>query len=354
MRCRRAAGVRTSRRDIAALRETHAANHPMAMNDLLSQEEIDALLHGVSNGHMEAATDEPLHDGVARSYDFTSQDRLIRGRLPGLEMINERFARHLRSSLFEMLRRPADVSAGAVQMVTFTEYVQGLYAPTSLNLVRVKPLRGTALFVLDPRLVFSIVDSFFGGDGRLKTKIAEREFTPIETRVIQIALQRVFKGLKEAWAPVLSLEFEHLHSEVNPHLAEVVSPTEVVVASSFRIEFDGGGGDLHVTMPHFMIEPIRGLLEGATQGERSEVDQRWQVALTERMKEASVDLDGTLVETELTLRDVMRLKPGDVIPVAVPEMVTLRVEGVPTFRGTVGISDGYRAIKIVERARGYS
>lgn len=323
----------------------------MPVNDLLSQEEIDALLHGVTNGDVETESDEFLADGVARPYDFTSQDRIVRGRLPTLEMVNERFVRHFRISLFNMLRRSAEISVGGVQMVKFAEYIHSLYVPTSLNLVRIKPLRGTALFILDPKLVFTMVDNFFGGDGRFKAKIEGREFTPTETRVIQIILRNAFKDLKEAWAPVMSLEFEYMNSEVNPHLANIVSPTEVVVVTNIHIELEGGGGDMHITMPYSMIEPIRDLLDAGIQSDRSDVDERWLHALREEMKEALVELSSTLVEVELSLRELMQLKPGDVIPIELPETVTLRAEDIPIFRGTFGVSKGYNAIKITERVR---
>ena len=220
------------------------------MNDLLSQDEIDALLHGVSGGDVETETDDEVPEGQIQGYDFASQDRIVRGRLPTLEMINERFARHFRNSLFGMLRRNADISVSGVQMLKFSEFVHSLFVPTSLNLVRVQPLRGTALFVLEPKLVFALVDNFFGGGGRFHTKIEGREFTPTELRVIRMVLDIAFNDLKQAWKPVLELGFDYQGSEVNPHFANIVSPTEVVVVNTFRVELDGGGGDLHMTMPY--------------------------------------------------------------------------------------------------------
>jgi len=152
----------------------------MATQDVLSQDEIDALLHGVDGGDVETEAEEPINDGVARSFDFNSQDRIVRGRLPTLEMINERFARNIRVSLFNMLRRQAEIAVGGVQMLKFAEYIHSLYVPTSLNMVKISPLRGTALFVIDPKLVFILVDNFFGGEGRFYNKIEGREFTPTE------------------------------------------------------------------------------------------------------------------------------------------------------------------------------
>jgi len=318
----------------------------MAVNDVLSQEEIDALLSGIEGGEVETGGDEPPADDGIRPYDFTSQDRIVRGRMPTLEMVNERFARHFRISLFNMLRRAAEISVGGVQMLKFGEYVHRLYVPTSLNLVRIKPLRGTALVVIDPRLVFTVVDNFFGGTGRLHAKIEGREFTPTETRIIQLMLEHAFRDLREAWSPVLPLEFEHLGSEVNPQFANIVSPSEIVVVSSFQIELEGGGGELHVTLPYSMIEPIRELLDAGVQSDRSEVDERWSEALRYGVRDSQVELSSTLVETTLSLREVVDLKPGDIITVELPEEVTLCAEGVPLFRGVFGVSNGKNAVKI--------
>ncbi len=321
----------------------------MSVNDLLSQDEIDALLHGVGSGDVDTESDGGLPSGEAQHYDFTSQDRIVRGRMPTLEMINERFARHFRISLFNMLRRSAEISVGGVQMLKFGEYVHSLFVPTSLNLVKVKPLRGTALFVVDPKLVFLVVDNFFGGDGRFHTKIEGREFTPTEVRVIQMVLQLAFRDLREAWSPVMQVEFDYINSEVNPQFANIVSPTEVIVVSTFHVELEGGGGDLHVTMPYSMLEPIREQLDTGLQSDRDEVDDRWSLSLQEEMKLAEVEISSTLVETDLSLRQVLELEAGDIIPIDLPEKVMVRVEDIPAFRARVGSHRGQTSIQILNK-----
>lgn len=319
----------------------------MSVNDLLSQEEIDALLHGVSSGDVETDSDEGLDDGATRNYDFTVEDRIVRGRLPTLEMINERFARHFRVSLFNLLRRTAEISVGSVQMLKFSEYMHTLFVPTSLNLVKVHPLRGTGLFVLDPKLVFILVDNFFGGDGRFHAKIEGREFTPTELRLVQIVLAEIFKNLREAWQPVIDVDFEYVNSEVNPQFANIVSPTEVIVVTKFTVELEGGGGDLHITMPYSMLEPIRELLDAGVQSDRSEIDSRWINALREEVKSAEVELSCTLTETELSLKEILSMKRGDIIPIEMPKTVLLRSGEVPILRGSYGESHGNKAIKII-------
>ncbi len=322
----------------------------MANPDLLSQDEIDALLHGVNGGDVETENDDGLSAEEARRYDFASEDRIVRGRMPTLEMVNERFSRAFRISLFNMLRRSAELSVGGVDMLKFSEYIHTLYVPTSLNMIKVKPLRGTALLVFEPKLVYVLVDNFFGGDGRFHAKIEGREFTPTEQRVIQILMELAFKDLHEAWAPVMNINFEYINREVNPQFANIVSPTEVVVVSKIHVELEGGGGDIHVTMPYSMLEPIRDILDAGVQSDRTDIDDRWLGAMREEVKNAEVELSSTLAETSLSLRDVMRIKAGDIIPIDMPALVTLRAEEIPVFRGKLGVSNKQMAIKIVKQA----
>lgn len=315
------------------------------MQDLLSQDEIDALLHGVDDGDIDTDSDD--EPGGIKSYDLTSQDRIVRGRMPTLEMINERFARYTRISTFNLLRRTADVSVGGIQIQKFGEYVHTLYVPTSLNMVKFRPLRGTALIILDAKLVFKLVDNFFGGDGR-HAKIEGREFTPTELRVVQMMLEQLYIDLGEAWKAVMPIEFEYINSEVNPSLANIVSPSEVVVVSTFHIELDGGGGELHITLPYSMIEPIREVLDAGLQSDTDEQDERWVKALREDVMDAAVDLECDIARRDITLRDIIDLKAGDVIPIEMPENHILTANGVPMFRTTLGQSRGHLALKVNE------
>jgi flagellar motor switch protein FliM len=316
------------------------------VSDLLSQDEIDALLHGVDD------VDDDEIDAVgedARSYDFSSQDRIVRGRMPTLEIVNERFARHLRISMFNMMRRAAEVSINGVQMLKFGEYVHTLFVPTSLNMVRFSPLKGTALITMEARLVFILVDNFFGGDGRFHAKIEGREFTPTERRIVQLLLKIIFEDYKDAWAPVMDVEFDYLDSEVNPAMANIVSPTEVVVINSFHIEVDGGGGDFHITMPYSMIEPIRELLDAGVQSDKQDTDMRWSQALHDEIMDVKVGFDANIVEHELTLKDVMNFKAGDIIPIELPEYIMMKIEDLPTYRCKMGRSRDNLALKIYEK-----
>lgn len=322
------------------------------MSDLLSQDEIDALLHGVDEVEEEdIESSEAGQNGKTMQFDFSSQDRIVRGRMPTLEMVNERFARHMRISLFNMMRRTAEVSINGVQMIKFGEYVHTLFVPTSLNMVRFRPLKGTGLITMEARLVFILVDNFFGGDGRYHAKIEGREFTPTERRIIQMLLKLIFEDYKEAWAPVMDVSFEYLDSEVNPAMANIVSPTEVVVISSFHIELDGGGGDFHVALPYSMLEPIRELLDAGVQSDKEDTDLRWSKALRDEIMDVKVGLSTKMLDVDLTLRDIMELKAGDIIPVEIPEHITVLIEDLPTFRAKMGRSRDNVALKIIEKIK---
>ncbi|MGR9013352.1 MAG: flagellar motor switch protein FliM [Gammaproteobacteria bacterium] len=330
------------------------------MSDLLSQAEIDALLNGVSDGdidteeesdfYAEADTEEFHEKGVVRDYDFASQERIVRGRMPTLEMVNERFARFIRISLFNFLRRSAEIFISGIQVQKFSEYIQGLLVPTNLTIVRFNPLRGKALIVIDPRLVFTVVDNFFGGAGQFYNQTEGREFTPTEMRVVRIIIDMIFKDLKEAWKPVMELDFEYVGAEINPRFANIIGPGEIIVISTIHVELEGGGGDVNIAMPYAMLEPIRELLD-AISSDSGEVDGSWQAALRGEVLRAEVEVNSLLVEKVMSIRDIMRLKKGDVIPIEMPETVILKAEGIPVFEGKVGISDGNYAIQIIDKVK---
>jgi flagellar motor switch protein FliM len=315
---------------------------------ILDQAEIDALIHGVDSG---AVSTEPASTpGEVRSYDFNNQMRIVRGRMPTLEMINERFARLFRVSLYNLLRRSPEISLAPVAIKKFSEYVHTLHVPTNLNLVKINPFRGTALIMLDPKLVFAVVDSFFGGTGR-HAKIEGRDFTATEQRIIHMLLRSVFSDLHEAWSHVATIEVEYLQSEINPHFANIVSPSEIVVITSFHVDLDGVGGELHVTMPYAMIEPLREVLDSGMASDRVDKDERWMHTLREEIEDAEVELTTLLGRTSITLGELLNLKPGDIIGTDFAGKVLVLAEDVPMFRGSFGLSRGHQAIKFEDRVR---
>lgn len=316
---------------------------------VLSQQEIDALLNSI-NGEAPAAAPAEGPPGM-RPYDFSKEMRVVRGRMPTLEMINERFARQFRISLYGLLRRSAEISVGPVRLRKFAEYLRTLHLPTSLNLVKFPPLRGTSLIAFDAKLVFAIVDSAFGGSGR-HAKIEGREFSATESRLIRALLERLFIDLKEAWSPVKEIDFEFVSTEINPHFANIVTPTEVVVITTFQIDIDGAGGELHVTMPYSMIEPLREILDAGLQSDRSDRDDRWILNLHEALLDATVELRAMLGTAQIRVAELLDVKVGDVFPLDFDGRAVLcSADGVPLFSGKVGISRGCSAVQVISNAR---
>jgi flagellar motor switch protein FliM len=313
-------------------------------DDILSQEEVDALLRGVTGESEEAPADEG--GGGVRAYDIGRQERIVRGRMPTLEIINERFARNFRIGLFNLIRRTAEISVGPVTVIKYSEFVRNLVVPTNLNMVHMNPLRGTALFVFDPNLVFLVVDSLFGGDGRFHMRVEGRDFTITEQRIIKKMLEVTFEEMQKAWATIYPVKFEYVRSEMNTQFANIATPTEVVVVSTFNIELGSGGGDFHVCMPYSMIEPIRDQLNSTMQADRAEADERWVTQMSLQVQDAEVELVANLGYTPVTLRQIMNLKVGDVISLDLPEAVIAQVDNVPLFECHYGQKNGQLALKV--------
>jgi flagellar motor switch protein FliM len=315
------------------------------VQDLLSQDEIDALLHGVSDGEVEVEKDaEP---GDVQFYDLTSQDRIVRGRMPGLERTNERFARQLRTGFRGLLRRGLDVNYEGMQIQKFGEYFNSLFVPTSINVVRLHPLPGNALVVMDARLVYLLVDNFFGG-GRFHAKVEGREFTQAETLVVDKVLETLFEELQKAWGGIAAIRVQLLQKEVSPDAAGVYNTNDIAVISSFSVEFDVSGGKLHIVVPYTMIEPIKDLLDKSNVNESDVRDNRWEMALKENMKDARVDLNCVVADTEVSLREVIDLAVGDVIPIEAPDPI-LFANDVPLFRVRMGSLKGNLALQVLRK-----
>jgi len=316
--------------------------------DILSQDEVDALLGGVDDGAIDTSAEDGEYDGEARPFDFNNQERIVRGRLPTLEMINERFARYFRIRFFNMLRKSPEISVNGIEMVKFNEYIQTLFVPTSLSMIKMAPLRGTGLIMLDPKLVFVLVDNFFGSDGSIHAKIEGREFTSTELRVIEKVVQICFEDLVKAWEPVMSVNFNYHNHEVNPSMATIVSPTEVIVVSNFHVELDGGGGDIHIVYPYSMIEPIRTLLDAGVQSDHGDIDERWAILRKEELMHARINMQALFVEKEIPVSELINFKAGDIIPFDLPEQVMILAEDMPIIRGQYGEHQGNAAVKVEE------
>ncbi|MEH6358788.1 MAG: flagellar motor switch protein FliM [Pseudomonadales bacterium] len=319
----------------------------MSEEELLSQDEIDVLLNGVDEGDVDTdeTASEPVVSGGVKAYDLTSQDHIVRGRMPTLEMINERFTRYTELSLFNLFRQTPQVTPAKIENIKLSEYLQMLGIPTSLNMVKIHPLRGTALFVLDADLVVNLVDRFFGG-GTHENDIAERDFTIIEKRIIQKILNQVFVDMKEAWKTVMDIDFEYTGAEDNPAMVKVASSSEVVVLSTFDVKIEGKGGKIQVAIPYSMLEPVRETLDSGVQADMEDSDDTWLESLQEDIRYASVPISCRVAERKIKLREILSFKVGDVIPIEMPESSTLLANGVPLFEAGIGASNEHLALKI--------
>jgi flagellar motor switch protein FliM len=312
--------------------------------DFLSQEEVDALLKGVTGETEEAAVEDTA--GGVKPYDLGRQERIVRGRMPTLELINERFARLLRIGMFNYMHKSCELSVGPIKVQKYSEFIRNLVVPTNLNLVTVKPLRGTALIVLDPNLVFLVVDSMFGGDGRFHTRVEGRDFTPTEQRIIHGLLNVVFTEYEKAWKPVFEIKFEYVRSEMNTQFANIATPSEIVVAITFTLELGGNSAEMHLCLPYSMVEPIRDVLYSTMHSEQAGADRRWSGMLSRQLQLAEVELTAPLAATELTVEKILALKTGDVLPLLIDDTVEAMVDGVPVMKCRYGIRDGQYALRV--------
>ncbi len=314
------------------------------MSEFLSQDEVDSLLKGVT-GETEDTPDEAESES-ARPYNLASQERIVRGRMPTMEIINERFARLFRIGLFNFIRRTPEIPVSPAKVLKFGEFIRNLHVPTNLNLIQAKPLRGTALFIFDPNLVFMVVDNMFGGDGRFHTRVEGREFTQTEHRIIQKMLEVVFETYGKSWESVNPLKFEFVRSEMNPQFANIATPNEVVIVSTFEIELGGTGGAFHVCMPYSMLEPVKELLYSTMQGDHLTVDKRWFQLLSRQVQSASIELVAALGHADMKLEQVLKMRVGDIIPLDVEEFIIASVDDVPVMECKYGTSNQQYALLV--------
>jgi len=321
------------------------------MEDILSQDEVDALLKGMGGGDVETENDDSSDGTVATVYDFTNQERIVRGRLPALDIINERFARGFQRNFNEMIMSSVEVTAGEVKIIKMIDYLRYLFVPTSLNSYRINPLNGVSLFTLDSKLIFTAVDMYFGGTGLLPFKIEGREYTPVEMSMVRSILDISSETLRKAWAPVMDIEIDYMHSEMNPKFASIVDATDMIVVSPINVRFEGVEGRVDIVMPYAMLEPVRDKLEEGMSNLQGESDNRWSRTLKEEAKNIEVDLSVNLLELQMNMDDLMKMEKGDIIPIEMPEQVTVRAEGIGIVRGKVGESNDRKAVKIEEILR---
>ncbi|MFO1293234.1 MAG: flagellar motor switch protein FliM [Rubrivivax sp.] len=312
---------------------------------ILSQDEVDALLQGIT-GESQKLDQEEAHVTGIRDYDLSSQERIVRGRMPTMEVINERFARNVRIGIFNLIRKSPEVAIGGIKVQKFSAFLREIVVPTNFNIVSVKPLRGSGLVICDPSLVFAVIDALFGGAGKYHTRIEGRDFSPTELRVILRLVETIAAEYKKAWTGIYPIELEYQRSEMQPQFANIATPSEVVVATTYTLEIGEVSGSIHLCMPYSTLEPIRDLLFSTIQGDSVEPDRRWLNLLEQQIQAAEVDLVAELGRAPATVEQLLSFKPGDFIELDLDPMIQAKVDGVPVFDCHYGTSNNHYAIRI--------
>jgi len=312
---------------------------------ILSQDEVDALLQGIT-GESQKLEQEEVPAGAVRDYDLASQERIVRGRMPTMEIINERFARNLRIGLFNFIRKSPEVSIGGIKVQKYSAFLREIVVPTNFNIVSVRPLRGSGLIVCDPNVVFAVIDALFGGAGKFHTRIEGRDFSPTEQRVITRLVDVIIAEYRKAWTGIYPLELEYQRSEMQPQFANIATPGEIVVTTSFTLEIGDTSGSVHFCIPYSTLEPIRDVLYSTIQGDSNEPDRRWVNLLKQQIQAAEVELVAELATAPATVEQLLSFKPGDFVELDLDPVIQAKVDGVPVCACHYGTSNGHYAIKI--------
>ena len=318
---------------------------------ILSQDEVDALLQGITGESQKLEADDQPSQGV-REYDLASQERIVRGRMPTMEIVNERFSRNLRVGLFNFIRRSPEISIGPVSVHKYSAFLRELAVPTNFNIVAVRPLRGNGLIVCEPTLVFGVIDTLYGGAGKFHTRIEGRDFSATEQRVINRMVEVITTEYEKAWKGIYPIQLEYQRSEMQPQFANIATPSEIVVSTSFQLEIGEITGAVHFCIPYATLEPIRDVLYSATQGDAIEVDRRWVRVLTREIQAAEVTLVAELARADATVEQLLAMKPGDFIELERQPRIRATIEGVPVFDCQYGTHNAKYAIRVEECLRG--
>jgi flagellar motor switch protein FliM len=331
------------------------------MSQVLSQDEVDALLSAVNDdesdelgGGLDDFDDDYDDDDGSENvqpYDLTNQDRVIRGRMPILEIIYERFIRSFRVSLSNSLRKISTISMISTDLLKFGEFVNTLPIPSCMCIMRFNELRGPALIVFESKLAYAIIDSYFGGTDRPFTKIEGKEFTSIELSFMRRVMDMAITDLEEAWAPVHKIDAQYSRTEINPQFVGVVPPSDVIITTTFEVEFESASGTIMVVIPYSTIEPIKQKLSSSYQSENDTVDSLWTQSFQEHVKLAEAQAVVKLGDTSMSVGDLVSLQIGDIIPLSqeVSGELTLEIEGAKKLSCLIGEYKGNRAVQITKR-----
>ncbi|MCS5711416.1 flagellar motor switch protein FliM [Candidatus Berkiella aquae] len=315
------------------------------MNQILTQDEIDALLNFKENDYQDF---ERIDPSIPREFDLTNQEKSIQSKIISLGLINEKIARNVRNTLYHFLKKPVDIGISKIKIIHFSEYMKSLPIPSSVNIFKMSPLKGMSLFVFNSRLIYTFVESYFGGEGHTHFKSA-KEFTPTENRIAKLLLENFYKDLKDAWSSVIDINFETKSTETNPSMITSFHDKEVFIVSKFKVE--GTGGDFDICLPYSMIEPIKELFEAGIHAEHDKNNEKWGQLLKDHLLDVRIDVNCVLARKKVLLKEIMKFKDGDIINIAIPEEIVIKSADIPLFSGSFGTFDSKYAIKVNKKSK---
>lgn len=317
----------------------------MNMRDLISQAELDALLDA-SSGAVGGLVDRLSARGDVQLFDIHRLEHIDRGRMPTLELVNERFTRQLRAGLLDFLGQSPAVSLGTVTVQKYSEFAGELAMPADCSIVAIHPLRGNGLIACDPSLVFTVIDMLYGGTGALVPPDDGRVLSVTEHRAIKRLMSVIADEYTSAWSGICPLEFIPVRFDVQPRFANIATPGERVIATAFELEIGGTTGMLRVCLPYAAIEPIRDILIAETQADFTLADDRWSSLLAIEIQAVDITLVAELAVLDSTVADVLAMKVGDFLALQVEPQITASVDGVPLFECQHGATHARYAIRI--------
>lgn len=353
----------------------------MAEKDVLSQEEIDALLESVDDGSAAAEeetqaaegsndgdkpkvkksksatvetaepVDEPSEDASyhkVRTLNFTGQQRVIKGQLPVLDKIYDRAVRNFATDIYQLTARDFEIKQEALSIVKHRDFMSALPNPSLMGIYKFKPLRGKGIVLFDSVFVYDLVDYYFGGSSQFFAQKDKTDFTATELRVMDVVNKKLIANLVHAWEPIISLDIVKFNEETNPQLVNITEPDEMLLVARFNLNFGKETGSFYFILPYSMVEPIKQQLELGASRPDDEIDPNWVKSLREELMEVELTISASMAESTSSLGNVTDWQAGDFIPMEINDVVTLDIEGTPSFTATIGTANDKRALKIIK------
>lgn len=328
------------------------------MNQILTQNEVDALLAAVAEGDVEddgngeeggAAGYDRYRELDVRSYDLTSQERILRGNMPMLDVIHEKFRRDYSGTLSLEVGHLSELISEKIRLMKYQEFINSLPVPSCLSLFKIDPLPGNGVVVVDSQFVFTLVDIFCGGSGSSRFRVEGRDFSSIELGILKRIVKKSLADYERAWTPVFPVTVEFLRTEINPQFVSIAHPTEAVISMESKVDVEGAFGRFQIVLPYAMIEPIKELVTKNYVGEKSDLDKLWKSEIRSHILQSDVELNAQMGSTELTIRRILQLHEGEIIALDrfSDEPIDLYIEGIKKFKVESGVFRGYKALQIV-------